>query len=191
VALSTTHPVRLVSTTGVEDIAHERFEIHYAPGDELVRQTEWADVIVFQGFLMEVAWWLVDSDKIIVADVYDPMHLEQLEQAKDLGEDGRRAAINNVTAVLNRQLARADYMLCASTKQRDLWIGQLAALGRVNALTVGPDRSFSTLVGVVPSVCRTSHPYSAGTGFEVSSPASAWTTRSSSGEVGSTTGSIR
>ncbi len=150
VALSTTHPVRLVSTTGVEDIAHERFEIHYAPGDELVRQTEWADVIVFQGFLMEVAWWLVDSDKIIVADVYDPMHLEQLEQAKDLGEDGRRAAINNVTAVLNRQLARADYMLCASTKQRDLWIGQLAALGRVNALTVGPDRSFSTLVGVVP-----------------------------------------
>ena len=150
VALSATHPVRLVSTMGVEDIAHERFEIHYAPGDELVRQAEWADVIVFQGFLLEVAWWLVDSDKIIVADVYDPMHLEQLEQAKDLGEDGRRSAIDNVTAVLNRQLARADYMLCASTKQRDFWIGQLAALGRVNALTAGPDRSFSTLVGVVP-----------------------------------------
>ena len=150
VALSKTNPVRLVSTTGVEDIAHERFEILYAPGDELAVLTEWADVIVFQGFLLEAAWWLVDSDKIIVADIYDPMHLEQLEQAKDLGEDGRRAAINDVTAVLNRQLSRADYLLCASTKQRDFWIGQLAALGRVNSLTVGPDRSFSTLVDVVP-----------------------------------------
>ena len=150
VALSTTHPVRLVSTTGVEGISHERFEIHYAPGEELFAQTEWADVILFQGFLLEAAWWLVDSDKIIVADVYDPMHLEQLEQAKDLGEDGRRAALSDVTLVLNRQLARADYMLCASTKQRDFWIGQLAALGRVNALTMGPDQRYSSLVDVVP-----------------------------------------
>jgi len=150
VALSATHPVRLVSTTGIEGIAHERFEIHYAPGEELVTQTDWADVIIFQGFLLEAAWWLVDSDKILVADVYDPMHLEQLEQAKDLGEDGRRAAIHNVTGVLNRQLARADYMLCASTKQRDFWIGQLAALGRINSLTVGPDRDVSSLVAVVP-----------------------------------------
>jgi GT2 family glycosyltransferase/glycosyltransferase involved in cell wall biosynthesis len=150
VALSVRHPVRLVSTAGVESIAHERFETHYAPGEELVAHTDWADVIVFQGFLLEAAWWLVDSDKIIVADVYDPMHLEQLEQAKDLGEDGRRAAISDVTAVLNRQLARADYMLCASTKQRDFWIGQLAALGRVNALTVGSDQNFSSLVDVVP-----------------------------------------
>jgi GT2 family glycosyltransferase/glycosyltransferase involved in cell wall biosynthesis len=150
VALSVRHPVRLVSTAGVESIAHERFETHYAPGEELLAHTDWADVIVFQGFLLEAAWWLVDSDKIIVADVYDPMHLEQLEQAKDLGEDGRRAAISDVTAVLNRQLARADYMLCASTKQRDFWIGQLAALGRVNALTVGSDQNFSSLVDVVP-----------------------------------------
>jgi hypothetical protein len=150
VALSMTHPLRLVSTNGVEKIAHERFDIHYAPGEELIEHTDWADVIVFQGFLLEAAWWLRGSDKILVADVYDPMHLEQLEQAKDLGEDGRRAAIHDVTGVLNRQLARADYMLCASTKQRDFWTGQLAALGRINSLTVGPDRDVSSLVGVVP-----------------------------------------
>ncbi len=150
VALSLSHPVRLVSTNGVEDISHERFEIHYATGEELRAQTDWADVIVFQGFLLEEAWWIADSDKIIVADVYDPMHLEQLEQAKDLGEDGRRAAISDVTAVLNKQLARADYLLCASTKQRDFWIGQLAVLGRINVLTVGREQNISALVDVVP-----------------------------------------
>jgi glycosyltransferase involved in cell wall biosynthesis len=150
VALSQSHPVRLVATTGVEDISHERFEIHYSPGDDLLAQTDWADVIVFQGFVLEAAWWLVDSDKILVADVYDPMHLEQLEQAKDLGEDGRRAALSNVTVILNRQLARADFMLCASTKQRDFWLGQLAPLGRINALTMGSEPGSSALVDVVP-----------------------------------------
>jgi GT2 family glycosyltransferase len=150
VALSAKHPVRLVSTSGVEDIAHDRFEIHAASGEDIGAHTDWADVIIFQGFLLEETWWLVESDKILVADVYDPMHLEQLEQAKDLGEDGRRAAIHDVTAVLNRQLARADYMLCASAKQRDFWIGQLAVLGRINSLTVGPDLDVSSLVAVVP-----------------------------------------
>jgi len=150
VALSAKHPVRLVSTSGVEDIAHDRFEIHAASGEDIGAHTDWADVIIFQGFLLEETWWLVESDKILVADVYDPMHLEQLEQAKDLGEDGRRAAIHDVTGVLNRQLARADYMLCASAKQRDFWIGQLAVLGRINSLTVGPNRDVSSLVGVVP-----------------------------------------
>ena len=41
-------------------------------------------------------------------------------------------------------------MLCASSKQRDFWTGQLAALGRINALTVGPDQDVSSLVAVVP-----------------------------------------
>ena len=150
VALSATHPVRLLSTNGVEGVTHERFEVHQAVGEEIVTHTDWADVIVFQGFLLEAAWWLVGSNKIIVADVYDPMHLEQLEQAKDLGEQGRRGAIRDVTNVLNKQLARADYLLCASEKQRDFWIGQLAVLGRVNALTVGDDQELSRLVDVVP-----------------------------------------
>ncbi len=150
VALSQTHPVRLLSTNGVDGVQHERFEIYQAVGEEIAAHTEWADVIVFQGFLLEAAWWLVSSDKIIVADVYDPMHLEQLEQGKDLGEQGRRGAISDVTNVLNKQLARADYLLCASEKQRDFWIGQLAVLGRVNALTVGRDQEFAGLVDVVP-----------------------------------------
>ena len=42
-----------------------------------------------------------------MADVYDPMHLEQLEQARDAGEDGSVGRVSrNTTAVLNEQLLR-------------------------------------------------------------------------------------
>lgn len=149
-ALSAGHPIRLLSTAGVSEVSDPRFEIVSAQGESLREQTDWADVIVFQGFLLEGAPWLMDSDKIIVADIYDPMHLEQLEQAKDLGPDGRRAAIEAVTEVLNKQLSRADHFLCASEKQRTFWAGQLASVGRLNPLTVAPGEDLSSLVSVVP-----------------------------------------
>jgi glycosyltransferase involved in cell wall biosynthesis len=93
------------------------------------------------------------------------MHLEQLGQAKDLGEDGRRAAIHDVTAVLNKQLLRADYLLCTSTKQRDFWIGQLAVLGRVNTLTAGREQNLSNLVEVVPFGLQADPPVQRGHGI--------------------------
>lgn len=149
-ALSSHHPTRLLSTATVDGVQDDRFEVVAAAGDALRAHTDWADVIVFQGFLLEGAPWLVDSDKILVADIYDPMHLEQLEQAKDQGEEGRRRQIAEVTEVLNRQLARADFFMCASEKQRDFWVGQLATLGRITPLTVGVGEGLDSLVAVVP-----------------------------------------
>ncbi|MFB9956384.1 glycosyltransferase [Cellulomonas denverensis] len=148
-ALAPEHDVRLVSTAGAK-VSSPDFEVHHATGRELRVQTDWADVIVFQGFLLEGAPWLKDSSKILVADVYDPMHLEQLEQAKDLGVDGRARSIRETTRVLNEQLRRADYVLCASEKQRDFWLGQLACQGRVNAAVYDEDGSLDSLIGVVP-----------------------------------------
>ena len=43
-------------------------------------------------------------------------------------------------SVLNQQMARGDFFLCASAKQRDFWLGQLAGLGRLNPLTYGARR---------------------------------------------------
>ncbi len=148
-ALSEDHEVRLISTVGVE-VVSERFGVEYAGGSGLREPTDWADVIVFQGFLLSQAPWLIDSDKIIVADIYDPMHLEQLEQARDLGTEGRAFAVAETTRVLNEQLRRADYLVCASEKQRDFWLGQLAGQGRVNTLTYDEDSALGSLLGIVP-----------------------------------------
>jgi GT2 family glycosyltransferase/glycosyltransferase involved in cell wall biosynthesis len=147
--LSPEHDVRLLSTAGARTTSDD-FDIVYATGRRLREQTDWADVIIFQGFLLEGAPWLKKSSKILVADVYDPMHLEQLEQAKDLGPEGRAASIRVTTRVLNEQLRRADFVLCASEKQRDFWLGQLAGQGRINSAVYDEDESLDSLIEIVP-----------------------------------------
>lgn len=148
--LSVSHAVRLCSTGGVSQVGPQSFELFSGDDNTLKAVTDWADVIIFQGFLLEAAPWLRDSDKIIVADIYDPMHLEQLEQARDQGPKGRAEAIEGVTDVLNRQIARADKFLCASEKQRAFWIGQLASMGRINTNSLGLDRAPEDLIDIVP-----------------------------------------
>lgn len=148
-ALSSEHDVKLLSTAGAR-VTSPDFEVLHQVGSKLKRETDWADVIVFQGFLLEGAPWLIDSAKILVADVYDPMHLEQLEQARDLGADGRARSIRETSRILNEQLRRADFVLCASEKQRDFWLGQMAGQGRVNALVYDEDESLDSLISVVP-----------------------------------------
>jgi len=90
------------------------------------------------------------SRKIVVADIYDPFHLEQLEQARDADEHDRRKIVMSATDVLNQQLARGDFFTCASVKQRDFWLGQLAAMGRINPLTYDVDETMRQLIAVVP-----------------------------------------
>ncbi len=148
--LATEHEVRLVTTAGCQVSQGPGFAVSHATGGGLREATDWADVIVFQGFLLEGAPWLVDSTKILVADVYDPMHLEQLEQARELGEGGWWRSVAESTRILNEQLARADLVLCASEKQRDFWMGQLAGQGRVNPGVYDEDASLERLLRVVP-----------------------------------------
>ncbi|WP_372593544.1 glycosyltransferase [Actinotalea sp.] len=148
-ALAPEHEVRLVSTAGAQRRS-EAFSVEYAAGTGLREPTDWADVIVFQGFLLETAPWIKTSSAVVVADIYDPMHLEQLEQAKDLGPDGRLNALAVTTHALNEQLRRADYLMCASAKQRDFWLGQLAGQGRISPAVYDEDQSLDNLLGVIP-----------------------------------------
>lgn len=148
-ALAPDHDVRLVSTGGASRES-ARFSVEYASGKALRAATEWADVIIFQGFLLEAVPWLKHSSKVVVADIYDPMHLEQLEQAKDLGPDGRQEMLDVTTRVLNEQIQRADFLMCASDKQRDFWLGQLAGQGRISPAVYDEDATLDNLLAVVP-----------------------------------------
>ena len=58
--------------------------------------------------------------------------------------------MRDCVAALNRQLSRADLVLAASRRQRDLWLGHLAALGRVNPVTYDDDHHLGALLRVVP-----------------------------------------
>jgi len=152
-ALSAVASVALVSLTGVEGGIDAPFElVRVAPGDDRTfsRLERWADVIVFQGHALAVFDSLRRSDKILVADVYDPMHIEQLEQGRELPRAEWERHVADATAVLNEQLGRADLLLAASERQRHFWLGQLAALGRVNPSTYEDDPHLTQLIATVP-----------------------------------------
>jgi GT2 family glycosyltransferase len=148
-ALAQEHDVRLVTTNQCK-LAHPRFEVSRVDDRELARLERWCDVVVFQGNLMRQHRALRSSRKVLVVDVYDPFHLEVLEQARDLEPRERLLAARLSTEVLNEQLMRGDYFLCASEKQRDFWLGQLAAVGRINPLTYDVNESLESLIAVVP-----------------------------------------
>ena len=148
-ALAEEHDVRLVTLRECT-LSSPDFVCESVSGRDLHRLERWCDVFLFQGLVMAAHSWLAESDKIIVCDVYDPFHLEQLEQAKDLGETARRQVVRDCTQALNDQLTRGDFFLCASGKQRDFWLGQLAAVGRLNVDTYDDDESMDSLIAVAP-----------------------------------------
>jgi glycosyltransferase involved in cell wall biosynthesis len=147
--LSGDHDVVLISTAECS-ITSAAFECRSVSWRQLRAAVGEAEVVVLQGFVTYRAPWLIGSDKILIVDLYDPLHLEQLEQLGDRPLPERQAMLDLTVRVLNEQLVRGDFFLCASEEQRHLWLGQLAALGRLNALTYAHDSSLRALIDVCP-----------------------------------------
>ena len=53
-------------------------------------------------------------------------------------------------SVINDDLARGDFFLCASERQRDFWLGSLSHAGRVNPAVYDDDPTLRSLIDVVP-----------------------------------------
>jgi glycosyltransferase involved in cell wall biosynthesis len=141
--------VRLLSTSAATDIGIS-IPVVQARGRALRSHVAWADIVVFQGFVLANNPWIARAGKILVADLYDPMHLEHLEDVQRLPAHKRQADISQTVAALIHQIRVSDFFICASEKQRDLWIGHLAAVGRVNAAVYEDDSSLRKLIDVVP-----------------------------------------
>lgn len=114
----------------------------------LARETE---VIVTVGTVLAVHPDLVKLNKPLVLDTYMPFLLERLELYTEPGsKPDSLLAYEQDRNVLNTQLRIADFMICASDKQRDYWLGLLSALGRLNPYTYQDDKTFRRLIDVVP-----------------------------------------
>ena len=122
------------------------------PGDdaEFARLEHECELIVFQGHAMEQFPLLATTDKVVVADAYDPMHLEMLEQGREQSRATWELLVRSRVALLNQQLSRADLILCASDRQRAFYLGQLAALGRVSPTTYEDDPHLERLIAIAP-----------------------------------------
>ena len=144
--------VRLVSWKSIERRSDD-FTLAYVAADDnatMIQHEDWMDVVIVQGVGFRQFESIRHTQKVVVADLYDPFHLEQLEHKKHLPAGQWRDEVRKAVSLLDEQIARADLFLCASERQRDLWIGSLSALGRVNPLNYSADPTLGSLVRIVP-----------------------------------------
>jgi GT2 family glycosyltransferase len=107
------------------------------------------DVALISGYMVEKFPFLLTTPTRLVVDLYDPFILENLHYY--LNEPmGNQQAINaQAVAITNRLLQIGDFFLCGNLRQRDLWLGALAANGRVNPQTFADDTRLQKLIDVV------------------------------------------
>ncbi|MFL6119794.1 glycosyltransferase, partial [Actinophytocola sp.] len=150
--LAAEHEVRLVTVNPLCAPPEAPFAVARARQRELGPHVDWADVVVLQGHALELVPELkkAGSTKIVVCDMYDPMHLELLEQGRDEVDEQRELDLIGVTKVLNTQLERGDFFLCASERQRHFWLGHLTALGRLTPSLYDSDPTVKSLLAVAP-----------------------------------------
>jgi hypothetical protein len=126
--------------------------VAFQPGDNETIQRLALDVelIILQGFYLQKYPFLKDLQRVLVIDLYDPFHLENLllHSRYSLDEAIQRADVDQ--AVLNDLLHTGDFFLCASERQRDFWLGALGSLGRLNPESYVRDPTFRSLIDVVP-----------------------------------------
>lgn len=105
------------------------------------------DILVVQGLMLDRFPFLAKQGKYLVVDLYDPYlfesyptYLEQSDQALFLRH----------WEAQNQQMLAADYSICASERQQDLWLGRYCALGRLVPELYRITPSFKSLIGMVP-----------------------------------------
>lgn len=118
--------------------------------DELRRAVESCAVIVTRGIILTAYPFLAQLGKPLVLDMYNTFLLEGLQQIAYAEAWQRITTFERDLTSLKTQLGTADFILCASEKQRDYWLGVLSAIGRVNPLTHQQDHSLRQLIDVVP-----------------------------------------
>ena len=146
--LSADHEVALVSSVACTR-AHPRMEVGVADPRAVEELYEWASVVVGPGSVVTRYPCVGDGDTPLVVDIYDPYHLENLASPASSPEE-TDVVVRQLVDVVNRDLRRGDFFLCASERQRDFWIGSLTSIGRVNARTHLGDERLDRLLAVVP-----------------------------------------
>jgi glycosyltransferase involved in cell wall biosynthesis len=136
----------LSSGESVRLVAYQRHD-----SEALQRLAQPAQVIIAPGDTLLEFPFLLDSDKYLVMDGYDPHTLESLAWNESQPMDARVSSQLERLRIVSLQCAVGDFHICASERQRMLWLGWLEATGRVNPLTYDDDRALRTLVDTVPT----------------------------------------
>jgi glycosyltransferase involved in cell wall biosynthesis len=127
------------------DAPVEVLEAELADFDRLLEALRNTDVVVAQRLPPQLLRYVARMPVRFVADLYNPQMIEVLEAFDEPGPDHRRAWRSMLG-----HLAVADMAICASEKQRDLWLGGMSLAGLIDLPRYRADPTFRSFVDVVP-----------------------------------------
>lgn len=127
-----------------DDVPGELIEAGLSDFEPLLEAVRRHDVVISQRLPPQLLRYVARMPVRFVADLYNPQMIEVLE-AGATGSAPRRAWRSMLG-----QCAVADLVICASEKQRDLWLGGMALAGLLDPERYAADPTFRSFVDVVP-----------------------------------------
>ena len=109
-----------------------------------------ADVLISTGFLLYHYPQLANLRIPWVIDLYIPSPSEGLAYGQNHPLEEQLATHEANCRTLNSFLGKGDFFLCASERQRDMYLGVLAAIGRLNPYIYADEPTLRRLIDVVP-----------------------------------------
>jgi glycosyltransferase involved in cell wall biosynthesis len=152
-ALAQEHEVTLAAPGGDASSrpAGVRFlDAGFSDYERLVAAAREHDVVVAQELPPTLLGRLADLPARLVLDLYNPIVLEVLEAVAARPARAQRRIQGLIAARALAQCAVADLVLCASERQRDLWLGGMALGGLIELDAYRRDPGLRSLVDVVP-----------------------------------------
>lgn len=122
----------------------------WGDGASLAPWLSQADALLANAYLLEAHPELANVPVRRIIDLYDPTMLENIELLRDAPQAEGDQRLRHDLALFRRQLAAGDHFLCATERQRDLYLGALLATGRVDAARVATDPLLRGLIDVLP-----------------------------------------
>jgi GT2 family glycosyltransferase len=133
------------------DLPEQVFKmVQYKDESTLKELINVSDIILCEGMTFAKYRCIRNSDKYIIMDIYDPYNLATLVEYRDETIERQFDVYKSVYLTVNEMMYYGDFYICASERQRDFWIGMLAALNRVNPYSYNQDPDLRKLIDVVP-----------------------------------------
>lgn len=133
------------------NLPEEDFEIIQFRDDWQLRQIiDRIDIILCIGMTFARYRSIKCSGKYLIIDIYDPYNLATLAEYETESMKKRLEIHKSIHEIFNEQFYYGDFFICASERQRDFWLGMLAALNRINPYSYNQDPTLRKMIEVVP-----------------------------------------
>jgi len=133
------------------NLPEQNFKIvQFTDDSQLKKIIEQVDIILSGGMAFAKYRSIKDSGKYLIIDIYDPYNLATLAEYSSEPIKKRLEIHESIHNIFNEQFYYGDFFICASERQRDFWLGMLAALNRVNPHSYNQDPTLKKMIDVVP-----------------------------------------